>query len=85
MAEAEQRITTTIDIRPVLGGKRDALLAHARQPSGQPGQQLSTVDCVAQARRAKGGGAVVTAGKTAFRMPWPSWLPSCGATPRGSA
>ena len=31
MAEAEQRITTTIDIRPVLARKRDALLAHASQ------------------------------------------------------
>jgi LmbE family N-acetylglucosaminyl deacetylase len=31
MAETEQRITTTIDIRPVLGRKRDALLAHASQ------------------------------------------------------
>jgi LmbE family N-acetylglucosaminyl deacetylase len=31
MAEAEGRITTTIDIRPVLGRKRDALLAHASQ------------------------------------------------------
>ncbi len=33
MAEAEQRITTTIDIRPVLGRKREALLAHASQIS----------------------------------------------------
>jgi LmbE family N-acetylglucosaminyl deacetylase len=33
MAEHEQRITTTIDIRPVLGQKRDALLAHASQLS----------------------------------------------------
>jgi LmbE family N-acetylglucosaminyl deacetylase len=33
MAEAEQRITTTIDILPVLGRKRDALLAHASQIS----------------------------------------------------
>lgn len=33
MAEAERRITTTIDIRPVLGRKRDALLAHASQIS----------------------------------------------------
>jgi LmbE family N-acetylglucosaminyl deacetylase len=31
MAEAEQRITTTIDIRPVLDRKREALLAHASQ------------------------------------------------------
>ncbi|MGE5286191.1 MAG: PIG-L deacetylase family protein [Micromonosporaceae bacterium] len=31
MAEAEQRITTTVDIRPVLGRKRDALFAHASQ------------------------------------------------------
>jgi len=31
MAEAEQRITTTVDIRPVLARKRDALLAHASQ------------------------------------------------------
>jgi LmbE family N-acetylglucosaminyl deacetylase len=31
MAEAERRITTTIDIRPVLNRKRDALLAHASQ------------------------------------------------------
>lgn len=31
MAEYEQRITTTIDIRPVLGRKRDALFAHASQ------------------------------------------------------
>jgi LmbE family N-acetylglucosaminyl deacetylase len=31
MAEAEQRITTTVDIRPVLSRKRDALLAHASQ------------------------------------------------------
>jgi LmbE family N-acetylglucosaminyl deacetylase len=31
MAETEQRITTTIDIGPVLGRKRDALLAHASQ------------------------------------------------------
>jgi LmbE family N-acetylglucosaminyl deacetylase len=31
MAESEQRITTTIDIRPVLGRKRDALFAHASQ------------------------------------------------------
>ena len=30
-AETERRITTTIDIRPVLGRKRDALLAHASQ------------------------------------------------------
>jgi LmbE family N-acetylglucosaminyl deacetylase len=31
MAETEQRITTTIDIRPVLARKRDALLAHTSQ------------------------------------------------------
>jgi LmbE family N-acetylglucosaminyl deacetylase len=31
MAEAEQRITTTVDIRPVLDRKREALLAHASQ------------------------------------------------------
>jgi LmbE family N-acetylglucosaminyl deacetylase len=31
MAEAEARITTTVDIRPVLARKRDALLAHASQ------------------------------------------------------
>ena len=31
MAETERRITTTIDIRPVLGRKRDALLTHASQ------------------------------------------------------
>jgi LmbE family N-acetylglucosaminyl deacetylase len=31
MAETEQRITTTVDIRPVLTRKRDALLAHASQ------------------------------------------------------
>jgi LmbE family N-acetylglucosaminyl deacetylase len=31
MAESERRITTTIDIRPVLQRKRDALLAHASQ------------------------------------------------------
>jgi LmbE family N-acetylglucosaminyl deacetylase len=31
MAETERRITTTIDIRPVLGRKRDALLAHVSQ------------------------------------------------------
>jgi LmbE family N-acetylglucosaminyl deacetylase len=31
MAETEQRITTTIDIRPVLARKREALLAHASQ------------------------------------------------------
>jgi LmbE family N-acetylglucosaminyl deacetylase len=30
-AEAEARITTTVDIRPVLGRKREALLAHASQ------------------------------------------------------
>ena len=33
MNEAEQRITTTIDIRPVLDRKRDALLAHNSQIS----------------------------------------------------
>jgi LmbE family N-acetylglucosaminyl deacetylase len=33
MNEAEQRITTTIDIRPVLERKRDALLAHNSQIS----------------------------------------------------
>jgi LmbE family N-acetylglucosaminyl deacetylase len=32
-AESEQRITTTIDIRPVLGRKRDALFAHGSQIS----------------------------------------------------
>jgi LmbE family N-acetylglucosaminyl deacetylase len=31
MAETERRITTTIDIRPVLGRKRDALLSHVSQ------------------------------------------------------
>jgi LmbE family N-acetylglucosaminyl deacetylase len=31
MAEDEARITTTVDIKPVLGRKRDALLAHASQ------------------------------------------------------
>ena len=31
MAEAEQRITTTVDIRPVLARKREALLTHASQ------------------------------------------------------
>ena len=31
IAENEQRITTTIDIRPVLNRKRDALFAHASQ------------------------------------------------------
>jgi LmbE family N-acetylglucosaminyl deacetylase len=31
MAEHEQRITTTVDIRPVLGRKRDALFAHSSQ------------------------------------------------------
>jgi LmbE family N-acetylglucosaminyl deacetylase len=31
MAEAEARITTTIDIRPVLSRKRDALFAHSSQ------------------------------------------------------
>jgi len=30
-AEAEARITTTVDIRPVLARKRDALMAHASQ------------------------------------------------------
>jgi LmbE family N-acetylglucosaminyl deacetylase len=30
-AEAEERITTTVDIRPVLARKRDALFAHASQ------------------------------------------------------
>jgi len=30
-AESEQRITTTIDIRPVLGRKREALFAHGSQ------------------------------------------------------
>jgi LmbE family N-acetylglucosaminyl deacetylase len=29
--EAERRITTTVDIRPVLSRKRDALFAHASQ------------------------------------------------------
>jgi LmbE family N-acetylglucosaminyl deacetylase len=33
MAEHEERITTTIDIRPVLSRKRDALLTHASQIS----------------------------------------------------
>jgi len=33
MAEAEQRITTTIDIRAVLPRKREALLAHRSQIS----------------------------------------------------
>ena len=33
MAEAEQRITTNVDIRPVLSRKRDALFAHASQIS----------------------------------------------------
>ncbi len=33
MAEAEQRITTTVDIRPVLARKREALFAHASQIS----------------------------------------------------
>jgi LmbE family N-acetylglucosaminyl deacetylase len=33
MDEAEQRITTTVDIQPVLERKRDALLAHASQIS----------------------------------------------------
>jgi LmbE family N-acetylglucosaminyl deacetylase len=31
MAEAERRITTTVDVRPVLARKRDALFAHASQ------------------------------------------------------
>jgi LmbE family N-acetylglucosaminyl deacetylase len=31
MEEAEQRISTTVDIQPVLGRKRDALMAHASQ------------------------------------------------------
>jgi LmbE family N-acetylglucosaminyl deacetylase len=31
MAETERRITTTVDIRPVLARKRDALFAHASQ------------------------------------------------------
>ena len=31
IAEDEQRITTTVDIQPVLGRKRDALFAHASQ------------------------------------------------------
>src|SRR5262249_1211863 len=31
MAETEQRITTTVDIRPVLSRKRDALYAHSSQ------------------------------------------------------
>jgi len=31
MEEAEQRITTTVDIQSVLGRKRDALMAHASQ------------------------------------------------------
>jgi LmbE family N-acetylglucosaminyl deacetylase len=31
MAETEQRITTTVDIRPVLDRKRDALFAHSSQ------------------------------------------------------
>jgi LmbE family N-acetylglucosaminyl deacetylase len=31
MAETEQRITTTVDIRPMLSRKRDALMAHASQ------------------------------------------------------
>ena len=29
--ESEQRITTTVDIRPVLSRKRDALFAHGSQ------------------------------------------------------
>jgi LmbE family N-acetylglucosaminyl deacetylase len=33
MDEAEARITTTVDIRPVMERKRDALLAHASQIS----------------------------------------------------
>jgi LmbE family N-acetylglucosaminyl deacetylase len=31
MEEAERRITTTVDIRPVLDRKRDALLTHSSQ------------------------------------------------------
>jgi LmbE family N-acetylglucosaminyl deacetylase len=31
MATMEQRITTTVDIRPVLERKRDALFAHSSQ------------------------------------------------------
>ncbi len=31
MAAAEERITTTVDIRPVLGRKRDALFSHSSQ------------------------------------------------------
>ncbi len=31
LAEAEQRITTTVDVRPALSRKRDALFAHASQ------------------------------------------------------
>ena len=31
MAEAEARITTSVDIRPVLERKREALMAHASQ------------------------------------------------------
>jgi LmbE family N-acetylglucosaminyl deacetylase len=31
MEEAEQRISTTVDIQSVLGRKRDALMAHASQ------------------------------------------------------
>src|SRR5262249_59191225 len=31
MEAAERRITTTVDIRPVLGRKRDALLTHSSQ------------------------------------------------------
>jgi LmbE family N-acetylglucosaminyl deacetylase len=34
MADAEARITTTVDIGPVLGRKREALLAHASQIAG---------------------------------------------------
>jgi LmbE family N-acetylglucosaminyl deacetylase len=34
MAETERRITTTVDIRPVLERKRDALLAHVSQIGG---------------------------------------------------
>jgi LmbE family N-acetylglucosaminyl deacetylase len=34
MAETEQRITTTVDIRPMLERKRDALLAHSSQIQG---------------------------------------------------
>jgi LmbE family N-acetylglucosaminyl deacetylase len=33
--ESEQRITTTVDIRPVLGRKREALFAHGSQIGGE--------------------------------------------------